>query len=196
MDLQRFCVKFFARPSAEIDDATFIEIFHDWIRQQRLPGVLIDVADYRHVPDGPGVLLITHEADIAMDHFENRLGLLYQRKRGPNGLLHDRILAAIQIALTACVQLQREPRLTGDLTFSAEEFEFTANDRLLAPNNDATIAALKTELETVAQRLYRTDAVHAGYVSQDPNERVRLHVKASAPADIEAVLENARCRPH
>ena len=52
MNIERFCVKFFARPETNLDDAVFIEIFHEWIRLKTLPGILLDVADYRHVPFG------------------------------------------------------------------------------------------------------------------------------------------------
>ena len=49
--LQHVNVKF---PSAgSIDLTQAIPVFHRWIQEQALPGLLIDVADYRHVPEGP-----------------------------------------------------------------------------------------------------------------------------------------------
>ena len=45
----------------------FIPVFHDWIQTQQLAELLIDVADYRHVPHGPGVVLVAHDAHYAMD---------------------------------------------------------------------------------------------------------------------------------
>ncbi|HEX9595476.1 MAG TPA: hypothetical protein VF982_01240, partial [Anaerolineales bacterium] len=72
MDIGRFCIKFFARPGYNIDDAIFIDIFHEWIRLKKLPGILLDVADYRHVPEGPGVMLLTHDINFAMDYSEGR----------------------------------------------------------------------------------------------------------------------------
>ena len=55
-------------------------MFHDWIQNQRLDELLIDVVDYRHVHDGPGVILIAHDAHYAFDTSEGRLGLLYSRR--------------------------------------------------------------------------------------------------------------------
>ena len=56
------------------------------------------MADYAHVPDGPGVMLIGHEADRSLDLGEGRPGVLYQRKRDGEGSLEDRFAAAITAA--------------------------------------------------------------------------------------------------
>lgn len=197
LELQRFCVKFFARPPAEIDDAKFIDIFHEWIRRQALSGILIDVADYLHLYNGPGVMLISHEANLSMDRAENRLGLMYQRKTSQPATLAHRILAAIEVTLTACRLLEQEPLLNGDLKFSGDEFVFVANDRLLAPNNDATYKALHDELETVAQCLYANADIESQHRSEDPRERFSVFIKSSTPTiDIESLLANVRRRPH
>ena len=49
MTIERFCVKFLAQREADLDDAVFIDIFHEWVRLKKLGGILLDVADYRHV---------------------------------------------------------------------------------------------------------------------------------------------------
>ena len=63
----RFCIKFVAQ-DASLDEETLIPVFHEWIRERKLPGVMFDVVDYRHVPEGPGIMLITHEINYAMEH--------------------------------------------------------------------------------------------------------------------------------
>ena len=72
MDLQHVNVKFLVEGDLKVDPARFIEVFHQWIRDETLEELLIDVADYRHVPSGPGVMLIALEADYSMDHADNR----------------------------------------------------------------------------------------------------------------------------
>ena len=62
-----------------------IPVFHRWIREQAMPELLIDVADYSHVPAGPGVMVIGHEANYSVDNRENRLGLLYNRRAALEG---------------------------------------------------------------------------------------------------------------
>ncbi|MFQ5995019.1 MAG: hypothetical protein ACE5K1_07970 [Acidiferrobacterales bacterium] len=195
--LQRFCVKFFARPPTKIDDAKFIEIFHEWIRRQNLPGILIDVADYQHVQDGPGILLVSHDANLYMDRAGSELGLLYQRKTEQTGTLAERILGALDVALTACSLLQQEMLLEGKLHFDGGRFCFIANDRLLAPNDEATATVLREDITAAAARLYGGAACDIEKINGDPRERLTIQVKANlGPTDIETLLQNIRRKPH
>jgi hypothetical protein len=101
------------------------------------------------------------------------------------------------VTLTACRLPEQEPLLNGDLKFSGDEFVFVANDRLLAPNNDATYKALHDELETVAQCLYANADIEIQHRSEDPRERFSVLIKSSTPTiDIESLLANVHRRPH
>lgn len=191
MELQRFCIKFFARPPVAVDEAKFIDIFHDWIRRGTLPETLIDVADYRHVPRGPGVMLIGHEANLSMDRGDDRFGLVYQRKIAQPGSFASRILATIEAALTACELLEKEPRLPG-LEFNASEFLFIVNDRRLSPGRSA-MTPVCDELKSAARQLYAVNRVDIETAMHTPRERVRMLVRATSAASIETLLENLRC---
>lgn len=130
----------------------FIPVFHRWIKEHTLPELVIDVANYVHVPQGPGVVLIGHGSDYFMDEGEGRLGLLHNRKRsgpGPADCLED----LARRTLHAASLLERDPALAG-LQFVPNELLFRVNDCLAAPSNDATFAALKPELESLAKRLF------------------------------------------
>ena len=116
-------------------------------RDSVCPEMLIDVADYRHVPAGPGVLLIGHEANYSLDNRENRLGLLYNRKAALDGTFQSRLAQAHRAALEACDRLEQEAPFRGKLKFDRNALEVFVNDRLLAPNNDETWQALRPELE-------------------------------------------------
>ena len=63
MDSSRIGIKLFlANPKVHLEDV--VTVFHSWIQQQALAGtLLIDVADYLHVPTGPGIVLVAHEAN-------------------------------------------------------------------------------------------------------------------------------------
>ena len=63
MNVQHVNVKFFVDGELNVDWERFIEVFHVWIAEQSTDELLIDVADYRHVPMGPGVILVGHEED-------------------------------------------------------------------------------------------------------------------------------------
>jgi len=127
--------------------ADAIPVFHQWIRDSVCPEMLIDVADYRHVSAGPGILLIGHEANYSFDNRENRLGLLYNRKAALDGTFQSRLAQAHRAALDACDRLEREAPFRGKLKFDRNAIEVFINDRLLAPNNDETWQALRPELE-------------------------------------------------
>ena len=83
-DPRRVCVKLFAAEPG-VPDSAFVPIFHEWIRDRALGLVLLDVADYTHVPDSPGVMLIAHEAAFSLDRTDGRLGLLAQQRRPIDG---------------------------------------------------------------------------------------------------------------
>ncbi len=186
MNLQRFCVKFFAQPSPGFDVAKLINVFHDWIKRQVDLGTLIDVADYRHVPGGPGVMLITHEANFAMDYTEGRrFGLLYQRKTDQAGDTTARIVSAVGHALTACRMLTQDPHVEGALSFSAGELWVIANDRLLAPNTDDAYDQLRPHLQEVGETLFGECEVEK--VNNDSRERLAARLVSVAPVSLDAL---------
>jgi hypothetical protein len=145
--IQHINVKIFvANPDSSILDHA-VKVFHQWIKDSVCPELLIDVAEYRHVPAGPGVLLIGHEANYSFDERENRLGLLYNRKAALEGTFQSRLAQAHHAALVACDRLEQDAAFGGRLKFDRSSLEVFVNDRLLAPNTDETWQALKPELE-------------------------------------------------
>jgi hypothetical protein len=134
----------------------FIPVFHRWIKESVLPELMIDVANYAHVPDGPGVVLIGHGSDYFVDQGEGRLGLLHNRKRAgaDKSIADQRIADLARRMLHAAVLLENEPALAGKLRFSTGELLFRINDRLVAPNSDATLASLRPELEELGRRIF------------------------------------------
>src|SRR5580765_2876357 len=83
MDAHKLQLKIYLTPESAraLDPEALIPVFHRWIKQRLLPELTIDVANYGHVPEGPGVVLIGHGSDYFMDAGEGRLGLLHNRKR-------------------------------------------------------------------------------------------------------------------
>src|SRR2546421_11930754 len=96
VDAYRIAIKFFIENPQTIDRERLVPMFHLWIRDQGLSShLLIDVADYLHVQTGPGVVLVSHEANIAIDDSDGKLGLLYQRKRPFGASLPERLRIAL-----------------------------------------------------------------------------------------------------
>lgn len=144
--VQHINLKVFVEEPGSVDLDEAVKVFHRWIKDSVCPEMLIDVAEYPHVPAGPGVLLIGHEANYSFDNRENRLGLLYNRKAPLDGDFQSRLGQAHRAALEACDRLEQEAGFRGKLKFDRNALEVFVNDRLLAPNNDETWQALQPEL--------------------------------------------------
>ncbi|MES1262204.1 MAG: hypothetical protein ABUS49_10745, partial [Acidobacteriota bacterium] len=93
-------------------------------------------------------MLIGHEANYSFDNRDDRLGFLYNRKAYLEGTLRDRLEQAYHAALAACERLEQEAAFRGKLQFDRNTLEVFVNDRLLAPNTEDTLQALRPELET------------------------------------------------
>ena len=158
MDVHKINIKFFANEPVAVEQAELVPVFHSWIQIQSVADhTLIDVADYAHVKDGPGILLVAHEANFYADAVGGRFGLTYQRKHPAPGELKDRLRQAIVAALESCVRLENDPRLSGRLAFRTDEVVIQLNDRLNAPNNDQTWAAAEPGIREVLCELYGAD---------------------------------------
>jgi hypothetical protein len=156
MDAFKIAVKIFAVRDGFAPDA-FVPVFQRWIQEQSLPGhLLIDVADYAHVVEGPGTVLVSSEANISLDRGEDRLGLLYWRKKplNPPGNFAQNLRGVLREAILAADKLQRDPALSGKLEFRGDEIVIRLNDRLNAPNNEQTLAAVKPDMSAIAAQLF------------------------------------------
>ncbi len=188
MNLERFAVKFFARPDTNVEDEAFIDIFHDWIRHKRLNHVMLDVADYRHVPTGPGIMLVTHEVNYAMDREDGRFGLYAQRKLGSEETLKERIAGLVKTTARFGSLLEAESRMNGKLYLEGSKFHYIANDRLHAPNTEDAFNQIKPELEAIAADLYPSKSVSVTRLQNDPRARLTAVVEADSPIDISALV--------
>ncbi|MCG8424897.1 MAG: hypothetical protein MJE77_43990 [Proteobacteria bacterium] len=154
MQIQQVRVKISARQS-EFDQEPLIAIFHRWIRENRLGDhLLIDVADYRHVPEGPGIMLIAHEAHLGLDEGNGQLGMMYARKRDAIGEVGPRLAEAFGVVLTACDALVKEPSIAGTLDFDVGRVEIHVMSRLVAPNTAETFDAFRPLVSEFLAALY------------------------------------------
>jgi len=152
MQATKFQVKVYTS-AGNVELEKLVPVFHEWIRDKKIADeLLIDVADYAHVPQGPGVVLIGHQSDYYLDVADNRPGLLYSRKRGFDGDFQAGIDDAFARALETCQLLEAESSL--DFEFATDELLFRVQDRLNAPNADATYEAYKPALEQASTAFF------------------------------------------
>ena len=168
MELYRLGIKFFA-DGGTIELTEFIPIFHEWIQKQIVDGhLLIDVHDYSHMQDGPGILLVAHQGNFSIDSNNDGMGLLYYRKQ-PAETLADIVNPAVQ----GCRLLEDDPRLRGRIRFHLDEAIIVANDRLLAPNTDESFSQLQPPLSATLQQVLGKPFKLAR-ISDDPKERLAI----------------------
>jgi hypothetical protein len=151
---QRLGVKVFVEDQDAFDRARMIEVFHRWIQENRIPGTLIDVHDYTHVPDGPGVLLVAHEWHLRTDEAGGRIGLEYELKRQGSATMAERLRQAIVGVLEAAAALQQDTADDNPVRFATREIVFRFTDRLAVPSTEAAFEEITPELENVLAGLY------------------------------------------
>ena len=188
----RISVKFFVTEPDRVDLDAIIPVFHQWIQQSAVPGMLIDVADYRHMTNGPGVLLVGQDVDYAMDLGGGRPGLLHTSKRSSIDRLGERLADAFNAGLLACTLLSADAALGGAIRFHTDQVELTLMDRLAAPNRAATFDEFRGEIETFVDALY--EGTSWSIERDEEDERRCLTVRISAPGapNVQTLMERAR----
>lgn len=181
-DLKQIDIKVFADQGQDINPYEFVGVLQRWIQEHKIPGVLIDVADYSHIEDGAGIILVGHEYNLSVDYTGGRMGLLFHYKLPSEDTLEERIASALKQAFNAAALLQEEDEFKARLAFSRTNFRFLASDRLNAPNDDATYAAIAPILEQAVKAVSGGDVT---LISVDENAHARLAIDGVASAEIE-----------
>lgn len=180
-------VKLYAQDPAAVDLAAFIPIFHRWIQERRMPDrLLIDVADYRHVPDGPGIVLVAHEAHYSLESEHGPLGLAVSRKRDEPGELETKLVEGVREALTAARFLEDDP--TRPIRFRTDRLRASVVSRRFAQPGDATLAQARAALDALTARLYPGQEIRLA-AEADPRAPFAVEIEAPGAPGLTALLE-------
>jgi len=189
--LQRMGLKLFLGDTARVDPHEVVPVLHRWIQTSAIDQLLIDVADYTHLHEGPSVVLIAHEGNFVLDQGGGRMGLQYFRKQPVEGPLAVRLTSLCRTLVKAAALLEAEPALNGRARFRTDELELVANDRLLAPNTTDAFEALRRSLRPLLDRLYPGVECRTSRVV-DPKERLTIAIAAASPPTLAALSERLR----
>ena len=189
VELQHVNVKLLLRNPEAVDLEAVVPVFHSWIQEQPGDELLLDVASYTHVKDGPGILLIGHEADYSLDVTDGRLGLRYNHKALLEGSNAARLAQATTAALNALERLEKDDRLNGKITFDGRNVELFINDRLLAPNGDETRKAAEPELRAFVGLLLAGERYSLAYEA-DPRRLFGVRVQFGKEFTTSELLQN------
>lgn len=182
VDLQRVNVKFYLRDEAALTPEDAFRVFGQWI-PEATDEVLIDVADYAHVRQGPLAVLVGYEANYTLHNGDGRLGLVYGRKTPEEGSTAQRLRRAFLGALRACRRLEEHPDLAGKVAFQGQEVVLIVNDRLHSPNTEETLADLRPELDAFLDELYPGATPR---IERTGNDRQRFCLRIRVEGDLGA----------
>lgn len=148
MHLDKIHWKIFIKRPSSPDPGLFFKVFNTWIPNS--PEIFVDVADYKHVEDGPKTLLVGHFADFGLDHTGRRYGLTYRLKRTQPGMTLE---STLRLTLEGALRLEESPEFEGKLEFATDELLLVLNSRALWPNNQKSFEAIAPRLAPLVQKL-------------------------------------------
>jgi hypothetical protein len=181
-------VKLFVQDPSAVRLEDLIPVFHRWIGERAIKDeLLIDVANYAHVPKGPGVVLVCEKAHYYFDVADGRPGLRYRGRRVVRAVGEEGIARAFRSVLEAAALLEADETLGGRYRFLTGEVELVIYDRLRAPSNQQTLAAVRPSLDECMKSLYGVDPVSVEMVSGS-REPFTLHVMTGASPSVEDLL--------
>jgi len=187
MELQHVNVKLYLRDPQAVKLEALVPVFHGWIQGKVCEELMIDVADYRHVHAGPGVVLVGHQADYSVDNTDNRLGIRYNRKAPLEGSNRDRFSQALRAALRACQRLEADEKLAGSLHFNGQDLKLFVNDRMLAPNTERPTDSVQAELRSFLKSVFGDGEFEMKFDS-NPRSLFGVEVHAAKPLELDKVL--------
>jgi len=188
MNPHRISVKYFLEDPKGPDQALAIPVFHSWIQSAKVPGLLIDVADYRHMVDGPGVMLIGHDVDYAIDTAGGQAGMLHVRKRDRQTDIDTKLAKAFYAVISACRHLEQEQTL-GSPQFKTDQAVVSFLDHLQTPNDQQMLEKVSGSVQAFASRLYDQNTVELEHVSQRPVDPLAIRISASDAPPLDTLLE-------
>lgn len=173
---QRLTVAIPAAPKVGLDAAT--GVFHRFIQRHLIEGFLFDVADYRHVPNGPGMMLVGGEVDYGLTQSQFSVTL----KRSANDTA-TQFRTAVRFLLGAVDQIEEDGSLP--TVFDTSTWTVTVADRRLGSAADVQ-SALLSELAPVAEEVFGAGSTAAAEPTGDPRDLPTLRITA---ASVGGVLE-------
>ena len=150
--LQKINIKLFLDAPTGFDSDFLLEVFGRW--RLETGEEIVDLADYAHVDDGPGCLLISHRWHFGIDFSGGKSGLYYSTRKGLSGGAYERFLQAFAGLIQKSRRLLAEKELPRSVKPRCGELEIVLNDRIIAPNTDPVDAELRPALEKVLEKLY------------------------------------------
>ncbi len=170
-DLQRIDVKLLLDCPPDPDLDQFLVIFDRWRKADDHPADWVDLADYAHMPGGPGILIAGKRDTFSVNLNPPGPGLLTSVRRGLEGSLEDRFREALRRAREFNSAVMAEPEFPAEFSVREGAWEIYVNDRLGFPNTDPTDRLVRPALAAAL-------GIAPELLTRDLNSRSRLGYSA------------------
>lgn len=179
---KRLAIKFKFKQNPTVNTKDIVPVFQRWIQEHTVEGMLIDVVDYKHVQNGPGIILIADEGDYAYDLGEGQIGIKYIRKRALPDNVQDALRLVLRLGFVAAQRLEDEPILDGAaFDYTAAQISFM--DRQHYPNQPETLAKIEDELVAFLSALYGAE-VAISRANTDEREVFAVNYQVAQEVDL------------
>jgi hypothetical protein len=184
---KRIIAKLFIENPQDVHPEAIVHLFHRWIQQHAVEGLLIDVADYKHVFNGPGTILIGHEGDYTYTTSDGQAGLQYTLKQSEAESLNEALAITLRRAVDAAEKLQADEALSG-VRVNFHEIQIALADRLQYPNQPEVLAAVQPHVQALANVLFGGETLVQ--VADDDNRNlITFIVKSETAISLENVTQ-------
>ncbi len=188
MNLQRIQIKIASDAPPHLSLDPFLEIFGRWRKEKEHPAEWVDLADYAHMPRGPGIVLVGQRCNLAFDLADPGPGILYAAKKGLSGSTEERITSALQWCLDLSKSLVAEKEFPKGVQLRWDSLQIRFNDRLETPNNASTDEELRPAIRQVMDTLFGSQGYEL-LPHSDPAQCYGFSIAAKRADSPEALLE-------
>jgi adenylyltransferase/sulfurtransferase len=178
MKPQRLTLAVAAGPAADLEPA--LRVFHRFIQRGLVEGRLLDVADYRHVPNGPGVMLVGQDVDYGI----NTHAFTVTMKRRADDAA-TQFTDAVRMALGAIDAIDADGALP--CRFDATRMRVSVADRKLGTPEQIQ-SALLADIAPAVEMVFGPDAAVDPAAVADPRQPPEIAVRAASADGVLAKL--------
>lgn len=166
MDANKYYVRFPITKMDDISVSDVVNLFHDWIREEDEDKVLLDVADYSHVPNGPGIILVGFYENIYFEINGKHPAFAVVYKRPIDGDNTSKVKHVFSKAVIFANKFQQA--FEGKVTLDTENIKLGLNDRYYKRED------VETHLKESISKL--DDSLNLGWeaLSQDGRDPKKL----------------------
>ena len=155
-----------------LDTQSLFRFFNTLIENS--PQVFVDIADYKHVPEGPVILLVGVNADVGYDSHGGELGLSYNQKQIIEGTNQQKLKSTFSSLISIYSKMHEYSGFSTPPVVDLSKITFILNDRALAPNSEKIFESVSGDIKSFFTELLGEDSFqvkHAG------SEKERLTVE-------------------